>query len=115
MADGDPALEPVLSRATELAIPVIVLGEYSYGIAQSRNRVRYESWLREIAAVCRILLVDEATAAEYARIRGELKRTGRPIPGNDVWIAALARQHAMPVISRDQHFDSVEKLKRIGW
>jgi predicted nucleic acid-binding protein len=115
LADGDPKLEPILDRANELAIPVIVLGEYRYGIAQSRSRVRYEGWLAEMVASCRILLVDEATTLEYAEIRGELKRGGRPIPGNDVWIAALARQHGMPVLSRDQHFDFVPKLKRIAW
>src|SRR5688572_7767304 len=103
MADGDRKLEPILAQADELAIPVIVLGEYRYGIAHSRSRVQYEKWLTEAIADCRILRVDEATAVEYARIRGELKRAGRPIPSNDAWIAALARQHMMPVLSRDEH------------
>ncbi len=115
MADGDPKLEQILTKASELAIPVIVLGEYRYGIAQSRNRVRYEKWLKEVVADCRVLRVDEGTASEYAIIRGELKRRGRPIPGNDIWIAALARQHAMPVLSRDEHFDFVPKVERIAW
>ncbi|HEY1497764.1 MAG TPA: type II toxin-antitoxin system VapC family toxin [Candidatus Solibacter sp.] len=115
MADGDPQLEPILARASELALPVVVLGEYRYGIAQSRNRIRYEKWLKELVSNCRVLNVDDATAREYAILRGELKRGGRPIPANDVWIAALARQHSMPVISRDEHFDSVPKLKRLAW
>lgn len=115
MADGDSELEVVLMEASEVAIPVIVLGEYRYGIAQSRNRVHYEDWLRDVIKVCRVLNVDEGTANEYAHIRGELRRGGRPIPGNDVWIAALARQHDMPVLSRDQHFDVVAKLTRVGW
>jgi len=72
-------------------------------------------WLKQIILVCRILGVDEGTANEYASIRGELKRAGLPILANDAWIAALARQHAMPVLSRDQHFDFVPKLKRVGW
>jgi tRNA(fMet)-specific endonuclease VapC len=115
MADGDPKLEPVLTTARELAIPVIVLGEYRYGIGQSRSRARYEKWLKEFVGICRVLPVDEGTAVEYASIRGELKRGGRPIPANDVWIAALARQHSMPVLSRDEHFDFVAKIKRIAW
>jgi len=98
-----------------VAIPVIVLGEYGYGIAESRTRIRYERWLTETVAGCRILRVDEATAAEYASIRGELKRSGRHIPSNDVWIAALARQHALPVISRDERFDFVRQITRIAW
>jgi tRNA(fMet)-specific endonuclease VapC len=115
MADGDMKLEPLLQRAAEIAVPVIVLGEYKYGIRQSRNRTRYERWLAEVIASCRILVVDEGTAGLYAEVRDELKRSGRPIPGNDLWIAALARQHALPVISRDQHFDFVPGLKRVGW
>jgi len=98
-----------------LAIPVIVLGEYRYGIAQSRNRPHYEEWLKQLTANCSVLDVDDETASEYALVRAELKRGGRPIPGNDVWIAALAHQHAMPVISRDEHFDVVPKVKRISW
>lgn len=115
VADGDPALELILLRASELAVPVIVLGEFRYGIRQSRDRARYERWLSEYLPGYRVLPVDEVTAEQYAEIRDELKRKGRPIPANDLWIAALARQHALPVLSRDRHFDSVPGLKRMGW
>ena len=115
MADGSPGLEALLRTALELVIPAIVLGEYRYGIAQSRHRKRYEEWLNDLLVNCRVLRVDEGTAGEYAAIRGELRRSGKPIPANDAWIAALARQHALPVISRDEHFDSVPRLKRRGW
>src|SRR5712672_2183405 len=114
MADGDTALEPILREWSDLAIPVILLVKYKYGIGQSRNRIRYERWLAEVAASCRVLAVDEATAERYAEIRGELKRGGYPIPGNDVWIAALERQHALPLLSRDRHFEFVLGLKRVG-
>jgi len=115
MADGDTGLESLLQLAAEIAVPVIVLGEYRYGIRQSRKRARYERWLAEVLASCRVLAVDEETAIQYAEVRDELKRRGRPIPGNDLWIAALARQHGLSLLSRDQHFDSVSGLKRIGW
>jgi tRNA(fMet)-specific endonuclease VapC len=115
MADGDPTLEPILRQAAQLAVPAIVLGEYKDGIRQSRNRVRYEQWLAEVVSTSRVLPVDEGTADCYAQIRYELKKAGRPIPGNDLWIAALALQHSLPLISRDQHFDCVSSLKRIGW
>jgi len=115
LADGKPEIEPALRRATETAVPAIVLGEYKYGIRRSRDRSRYERWLPILLAGCRILPVDEGTADCYAEIRDELKRAGRPIPENDIWIAALARQHALPVLSRDKHFDFVGGLTRIGW
>ena len=55
------------------------------------------------------------TASAYADIRLSLKAAGTPIPVNDTWIAALARQHQLPVLSRDTHFDAVENLERISW
>jgi tRNA(fMet)-specific endonuclease VapC len=115
IADGEPKMEPVLRRASEIAIPVIVLGEYRFGIAQSRERTRYEYFLNQIISDCRVLIVDEETAIKYADIRDKLKRKGKPIPGNDLWIAALSIQHALPLLSCDLHFDSVPGLKRIGW
>jgi tRNA(fMet)-specific endonuclease VapC len=115
LADGDLTLEPILRQATQMAVPVIVLGEYRYGIRQSRSRVRYEQWLAEAIASYRVLPVDEGTAEHYAEVREELKRKARPIPANDLWIAALARQHGLPILSRDRHFDFVPGLKRIGW
>jgi predicted nucleic acid-binding protein len=115
LADGDADLEPALQQATEVAVSVIVLGEYQYGIRQSRNRKRYEHWLAELTASCRVLAVDAGTAERYAEVREELKRSGHPIPANDLWIAALARQHGLPLVSRDRHFDFVAGLKRVGW
>jgi tRNA(fMet)-specific endonuclease VapC len=115
VADGDPALEPILRKAADLAVPVIVLGEYRYGIQQSRDRRRYEQWLTEYLRNYRILDVDEQTASSYAVLRSELKGAGTPIPSNDAWIAALCRQHSLPLLSRDRHFDSVRGIHRIDW
>jgi predicted nucleic acid-binding protein len=115
LAEGEPKIEVLLQRANEIAIPAVVLGEYRYGLRQSRYRTRHERWLVIFLASCRVLAVDEGTAERYAEVRDELKRSGRPIPANDVWIAALARQHALPVLSRDEHFDYVPGLTRIGW
>ncbi len=115
VADGHAALEPILREAREVALPVIALGEYLYGIRQSRDRHRYERWLAKSIPAFRVLGVDEETADHYAAIRDELKKAGNPIPGNDLWIAALARQHAMPVLSLDRHFDAVRGLRRIKW
>jgi predicted nucleic acid-binding protein len=115
IADGDVAMEPILRKAAEVAVPVIVLGEFRFGIRQSRGRARYERWLAESIASYQVLRVDEQTAEFYAEIRMDLKGLGLPIPANDLWIAALTRQHALPLMSRDRHFDSVPGLKRIGW
>jgi tRNA(fMet)-specific endonuclease VapC len=96
-------------------VPVIVLGEFRFGVMQSRHRARYESWIARLLDVVRILPVDAETAVRYAGIRDALRKTGRPIPSNDTWIAALALQHALPVLSRDAHFDHVAGIRRISW
>ncbi|MGH9502400.1 MAG: type II toxin-antitoxin system VapC family toxin [Terriglobales bacterium] len=114
-ADDDPAVSALLARAEQVAIPVIVLGEYRYGIAQSRNRASYENWLAGLLNDCIVLDIQEPTTHYYAEITLELKRKGKPIPTNDLWIAALCRQHSLPLLSRDRHFDLVVGNKRIGW
>ena len=114
-AEGEPALEPLLRKATQVAIPVIVLSEYRYGIAHSRNRKRYEEWLTAYLARFRILDVDEETTIFCRDVRTELKSAGTPIPSNDVWIAALCRQHRLPLLSRDRHFDAVPGIRRLAW
>ena len=114
-ADREPAALEVVARAERLAVPVIVLGEYRLGIAQSRRRKDYENWLREWMGTVTVLDIDEETTYHYAAIGLELKRSGKPIPANDLWIAALCRQHSLPLISRDRHFDGVRGLERIDW
>ena len=114
-ADRDPAALEVVARAHRLAVPVIVLGEYQLGIAQSRHRTEYENWLREWIGTVTVLDIDDETTHHYAAIGLELKRSGKPIPANDLWIAALCRQHSLPLVSRDRHFDLVKGLERIDW
>ena len=115
VADNEPAAVRIFSHAVTIELPVIVLGEYRFGIAQSRRRDEYEKWLGELIAATRVLPVDDETSGYYAQIRAELKKAGLPIPSNDLWIAALSRQHRLPLMSQDQHFDAVQGLKRIGW
>jgi predicted nucleic acid-binding protein len=113
--DGEPALEGRLAAASQVAIPVIVLGEFRYGIAGSRHRAKYEAWLTDHLPAFEILAVTEPTTQVYTRVRTALKKAGRPIPANDAWIAALAIQHRLPVLTRDEHFDVVPGLHREGW
>lgn len=114
-ADRDPGALQVVAAAGTLAVPVVVLGEYRLGIAQSRHRAEYENWLQEWVAAVTVLDLDRETARHYAAIGLELKRAGKSIPANDLWIAALCRQHALPLVSRDPHFDWVAGIQRVSW
>ena len=113
--DGDITVGEILRQQARAAIPVIVLGEFRYGIAESRHRSAYEAWLDSQLAHFDVLTVTDETARAYAELRVALKRSGRPIPANDAWIAALALEHELPVLSRDQHFDAVPGLERVKW
>lgn len=114
-ADGDRVLEPIVRRQPLLYLPVIALGEYRFGIRFSRSRREYETWLIRHLPEFQLLSVDEPTTSLYAEIRAELKAAGTPIPENDIWISALARQHRMEIITRDAHFEQVRGLKRVSW
>jgi tRNA(fMet)-specific endonuclease VapC len=114
-ADGDTDIAARFSAANRVGIPVIVLGEYRFGIFQSRRRREYEQWLADTISATRVFEISEATTLHYAAIRVELKRVGKPIPSNDLWIAALCREHRCHLLSRDLHFDCVPRLRRLGW
>ena len=115
LAEGAPAVLAALADVALPSLPVIVLGEFRFGAAQSRHRGRYEAWLARLVAASQVLPVDEETARHYAGVRARLRAAGRPIPSNDAWIAALALQHRLPVLSRDHHFDLVPDVRRIGF
>jgi predicted nucleic acid-binding protein len=115
IAEGEPGVVKIFARARQVAIPVIVLGEYRFGIAHSRHKREYERWLGEMVSVSRVLEINEETAVWYAALRHQLKEAGTPIPSNDAWIGALCRQHALPLLSRDRHFDLIEGLQRFDW
>ena len=114
-ADGSALAVAALQSTDAASVPVIVLGEFRYGIKHSRRHAEYETWLERYLPTFRLLDITEETSVEYASIRSELRRLGKPIPANDVWIAALCRQHQLPLLSRDQHFDDVKGLRRQVW
>ena len=114
-AGGEQAMLQILLAASRHQLPVIVLGEYRYGLKRSRERNARERWLDELESVCDVLEITGTTARHYAQIREELRFKGTPIPENDVWIAALAREHLVDIISKDSHFDYVEGIKRHAW
>lgn len=113
--DGQVEVAQILREQTVVAIPVIVLGEFRYGISGSRYRESYEKWLDEHLEGFLMLPIQPEVSVEYAAIRVALKRSGRPIPANDAWIAALALHHRMPILSRDGHFDVIRGIERRSW
>jgi len=112
---NEPSFIRHIEHADRLCVPVPALAEFRFGILKSRFREKMTAWWVEALATTTILAVDETTTRHYAKIRLQLTSAGTPIPMNDLWIAAIARQHKLPVISRDCHFDQVTGIARIGW
>jgi len=112
-ADGNPACRSAFAEASHLVVPAIVLGEYLYGIRQSRHRKRYDEWLAQNLPFAAIQPISDTTASHYADLRIHLKSTGTPIPANDLWIAALTKELKLPLLSNDSHFDLIPDLIRL--
>ncbi len=115
LLEDDEALHARIAGENTLFVPVIAIGEFRFGLLASCLR---ESLSEKLAALIRnsaVLDVTDATTPHYADLRQALKVAGTPIPANDLWIAALARQHAQPILSRDAHFDHVSGIDRITW
>jgi tRNA(fMet)-specific endonuclease VapC len=111
---GDSSIAEILAQEEHHHLPVIAIGEYRYGLARSRHGSRLGRLLDLLMHESIVLPVDVETTGHYASLREELRRSGTPIPENDVWVAALSMQHDLPVVSRDTHFD-VAGVERLGW
>jgi len=112
MDEGDSEIVRRIQSATEVWLPVIALGElyagFELGVRKERNEKQLHEFLSQPGVG--ILLPDEETARHYSKIFHALRRQGTPIPTNDIWIAALALQHDLPLDSGDRHFQHVPGL-----
>lgn len=115
LAENDSELIEILENEEIHHLPSIVLGEFYFGLISSKKRSKIEHFLGLLEDNSIILDITQETSRIYAGIRYELKLKGTPIPENDIWIAALSRQHRLPVVSRDRHFDYVDKMHRVSW
>jgi tRNA(fMet)-specific endonuclease VapC len=109
---GDMALAERLGACEEVSIPLMVLAEMMAGFYGGTQQHRNEALLRKFLAkpTIAILLPGRETAERYARLFVQLKRAGTPIPDNDLWIAALALEHDLLLITRDRHFACLPQL-----
>ena len=104
-----------LAKADEVFVSSIAIGELCFGARKSGRPAENLARIDEFAANSVVLGCDTDTARGYAQVKNALRLKGRPLPENDVWIAAIALQHDLTLITRDAHFDEVENLKVIAW
>jgi len=112
---NDTAVTNNLQNAQEVFVPSIVVGELYYG-AQRSGRVKQNiAQIDSFRAANTILICDGTTASVYGTVKNELRKKGRPIPENDIWIAAIALQYNLTLVTRDAHFKEVNSLQIEAW
>jgi predicted nucleic acid-binding protein len=110
--DGEAFFVEAVRHAKVLAIPVVVLGELRAGFRHGTRQAENEGTLGKVLAVKRVevLHIAETTTRYYADVWSDLRKRGRPIPTNDIWISALCIENDFTLLTRDAHFTSIPGL-----
>jgi len=112
---AEPDFLQFLDSDDELLIPAIVIGELYLGAYNSLRVSENVKVVDEFATDNTVLPCDAETGKQFGQIRYQLKVKGRPIPENDIWIAAIAIQHGLTLVTRDEHFNDVDGLQVEKW
>lgn len=113
--NGDAAITKRLLALPEIVLPTVVVGELLFGAENSTRPLQNLPWYMEFISACTVVALGRETATIYAKTRLALKRKGRPIPMNDVWIAAQCLEHGLVLVTNDTDFDYVDGLILERW
>ena len=112
---GEKALHPHFAGINPVFVPWVVLGELYYGAERAQRRQEQITHIHDLLKYTVVLFADHDTTETYGQLKADLYRLGTPIPDNDLWIAAMARQYDLPLATRDAHFTQVPRLKTLAW
>jgi len=112
---NDKAVKSHLAKAEEVFIPNIAVGELFYGAWKSARTQKNLRQIEELIAETPVLGCGVETARLYGRIKNSLRLKGQPIPENDIWIAAIALEHNLTLVTRDAHFAEIADLQTTTW
>jgi tRNA(fMet)-specific endonuclease VapC len=112
---GEPALVNTLESASEVWLPFVAVAEIKCGFLAGERSAQNEALLLAFLQLPRVevLYADSETTEIYARLFLQLRRSGSPIPTNDLWIASLAVQYQLTLASRDKHFAKLPQIPRV--
>ena len=101
----------LLRQADTLYLPIVAYGELYFGALNSGNPEKKLEQVSDFVQIVTLLYPNKNTALNYAEIRLKLAKKGTPIPENDLWIAAIAKQYELPLMSNDEkHFTRISDL-----
>ncbi len=112
---GNASVRQQISAVPVLYLPITVAGELYCGAYASQHQSQVLNEVKNFLRGVVLLAHSEYTADVYGQIRAELAKAGTPIPENDIWIAALAKERGMLLATRDAHFQRVNGLNIIAW
>ena len=112
---GETAIADKINQSLEVYIPIQVLGELYFGAQYSTQLELNLRNIQKLANNYTVLNTDRETAIIYGVIKATLKKKGRPIPENDIWIASIAQQYQLILITRDKHFNEINSLEIENW
>ena len=99
----------------KVSLPSPAIGELYYGARKSGRPIENLAKVNRLTQRFPLISCDLETAQWYGIIKEQLQRKGRPIPNNDIWIAAIALQYELILVTRDSHFDEIESLQTERW
>ncbi len=111
----EEAVKNNFAQADAVFIPSIVAGELNYGARKSARTTKNLERIDELVAESAVLVCDVETAQYYGEVKNKLRLKGRPLPENDIWIAALALQYNLTLVTRDTHFQEIKNLQTVAW
>lgn len=109
-----PPFWPIFNARETVFIPSIALGELYYGVRKSARAQENMAHIDAFAEASSVVACDAETAQQYGAIKNDLRTKGRPLPENDIWIAALARQGELTLVTRDHHFSEIADLPQVA-
>jgi tRNA(fMet)-specific endonuclease VapC len=112
---NEDAVKEKLAGTEEAFISSITIGELFYGAEKSSRPAENVRRIENLASISTVLGCDTHTGRCYGQIKNMLRTKGRPVPENDLWIAAIARQHDLILVTRDKHFNEIEGLPINNW
>ena len=108
---GEAALAQKLESFTDVYLSPIVLAELYFGAYRSASPQKHLNKISIAIRDSKLLAINGATSEQFVQIKLALFAKGKPIPENDIWIAASALQYDLPLFSLDKHFDEIEGLQ----